>query len=114
MGILYVVATPLGNLEDITLRALRGLKEVSLIATEDTRTTGKLLRHFDIDSPMTSYFEHSGSGKLDQILEALSLGDVALVSEAGTPLLSDPGYRLVQAAIERGQRLDREIRSQGE
>ena len=100
MGILYIVATPLGNLEDITLRALRILKEVSLIATEDTRTTGKLLKHFDIHSPMTSYYEHSGAARLKQILEALSLGDVALVSEAGTPLLSDPGYRLVQTAIE--------------
>jgi 16S rRNA (cytidine1402-2'-O)-methyltransferase len=100
MGILYIVATPLGNLEDITLRALRVLKEVSLIATEDTRTTGKLLKHFDIHSPVTSYYEHSGSARLEQILEALRLGDVALVSEAGTPLLSDPGYRLVQTAIE--------------
>jgi 16S rRNA (cytidine1402-2'-O)-methyltransferase len=75
---------------------------VSLIATEDTRTTGKLLKHFEISGPQTSYFEHSQPGRLEQILAALDAGDVALVSEAGTPLLSDPGYRLVQAAIERG------------
>lgn len=101
-GTLYIVPTPLGNLEDITLRALRVLREVSLIATEDTRTTGKLLKHFEISSPLISYFEHSQPGRLAQILAALETGDVALVSEAGTPLLSDPGYRLVQAAVARG------------
>ncbi len=102
MGTLYIVPTPLGNLEDITLRALRVLREVSLIATEDTRTTSKLLRHFEIRCPMTSYFEHSQPGRLAQIVAALETGDVALVSEAGTPLLSDPGYRLVQAAVTAG------------
>lgn len=102
MGCLYVVATPLGNLEDITLRALRILKEVSLIATEDTRTTGRLLKHFNIHRPMVSYFEHNKLVRLERILDALHQGDVALVSEAGTPLLSDPGYELVRAAIAQG------------
>ncbi len=102
MGKLFIVATPLGNLEDITLRALRILGEVSLIATEDTRTTGRLLNHFNITCPMTSYYEHNKITRLERVLDALSAGDVALVSEAGTPLLSDPGYELVQAAIEQG------------
>ncbi|MBI1879676.1 MAG: 16S rRNA (cytidine(1402)-2'-O)-methyltransferase [Chloroflexi bacterium] len=102
MGILYLVATPLGNLEDITLRALRVLREVSLIATEDTRTTGQLLKHFELRCPMVSYYEHNKVTRLERVLEALAEGDVALVSEAGTPLFSDPGYELVRAAIERG------------
>jgi 16S rRNA (cytidine1402-2'-O)-methyltransferase len=102
MGTLYIVATPLGNLEDITLRALRILGQVSLIATEDTRTTGRLLKHFDLDRPMVSYYEHNKVTRLERIMEALSQGDVALVSEAGTPLFSDPGYELVRTAIERG------------
>ena len=102
MGTLYLVPTPLGNLEDITLRTLRVLREVSLIATEDTRTTGRLLKHFDINGSLLSYHEHSDESRLVRVLEALRNGDVALVSEAGTPLLSDPGYRLVQAAIEQG------------
>jgi 16S rRNA (cytidine1402-2'-O)-methyltransferase len=100
VGTLYIVPTPLGNLEDITLRALRILREVSLVATEDTRTTGRLLKHFEITCPMVSYYEHSKSTRQSQILEALKEGDVALVSEAGTPLLSDPGYELVREAIE--------------
>ncbi|MEW5957490.1 MAG: 16S rRNA (cytidine(1402)-2'-O)-methyltransferase [Chloroflexota bacterium] len=102
MGTLYLVATPLGNLEDITLRALRILRQVSLIATEDTRTTGRLLKHFEISCPMLSYYEHNKLARLDRVLAALEAGDVALVSEAGTPLLSDPGYELVRQAIERG------------
>jgi len=102
MGKLYVVATPLGNLEDITLRALRILDEVALIATEDTRTTGRLLSHFDISCPMVSYFEHNKITRLERVLDALAGGDVALVSEAGTPLLSDPGFELVQAALQQG------------
>lgn len=102
MGILYIVATPLGNLEDITLHALRILGEVSLIATEDTRTTGRLLKHFDIDRPLLSYYEHNKIIRLERIMAALEKGDVALVSEAGTPLLSDPGHELVQAVVERG------------
>ncbi len=102
MGTLYIVATPLGNLEDITLRTLRVLREVLLIATEDTRTTGQLLKHFEIQRPLVSYFEHNKLTRLERVLAALAEGDVALVSEAGTPLLSDPGYELVRAAIERG------------
>lgn len=102
MGTLYVVATPLGNLEDITLRALRILRDVSLIATEDTRTTARLLSHFEISTPMLSYYEHNKMTRLERVMTALRQGDVALVSEAGTPLLSDPGYELVRRAIEGG------------
>ncbi len=100
MGILYLVATPIGNLEDITLRALRVLKEVSLVAAEDTRTAHHLLAHFGISTPVTSYFEHSKTQKLQRILDALEQGDVAVISEAGMPGLSDPGYELVRAALE--------------
>ncbi len=102
MGTLYLVATPIGNLDDITLRALHILREASLIAAEDTRHTRKLLAHFDIHTPLTSYFEHNKLTKLDQILGALNTGDVALVSDAGTPGLSDPGYELVRAALAAG------------
>lgn len=102
MGTLYVVGTPIGNLEDISLRALRVLRQVDLIAAEDTRTTRKLLAHYDIETPLTSYWEHSRMTKLDALLEALREKDVALVSEAGMPGLSDPGYELIRAAIERG------------
>lgn len=102
MSILYVVGTPIGNLEDITLRALRILGEVTLIAAEDTRTTGRLLKHYNITTPMTSYHEYSGPGRISELLDFLEKGDVALVSDAGMPGLSDPGYRLVEAAIEAG------------
>ncbi len=102
MGVLYVVGTPIGNLEDITLRALRVLREVSLIAAEDTRTTAKLLARYDIHTPMLSFFEHNEPVRQDQILRTLETKDVALVSEAGMPAISDPGYRLVQAAIAAG------------
>lgn len=102
MGTLYLVATPIGNLEDITLRALRVLREVDLIAAEDTRHTGRLLKHLEIDARMTSYHEHNKNEKLDVVLDALTAGDVALVSDAGTPAISDPGRDLVQAAVERG------------
>lgn len=102
MGTLYLVATPIGNLEDITLRALRVLREVSLIAAEDTRHTRKLLTHFEIATPMTSYHEHSGPARTDVVVAALAAGDVALVSDAGTPLLSDPGQALVRAALAAG------------
>lgn len=105
MNTLYLVATPIGNLEDISGRALRILREVSLIAAEDTRHTRKLLSHFDIHTPLTSYFEHNKRQKLDQVLEALMRGDVALVSDAGTPGLNDPGYLLVRAALEAGHRV---------
>ena len=99
MGTLYLVATPIGNLEDMSPRAVRILKEASLIAAEDTRHTGKLLKHFGIETPITSYFEHNKLNKLDFILDKLSTGDVALVSDAGTPAINDPGYELVRAAL---------------
>jgi 16S rRNA (cytidine1402-2'-O)-methyltransferase len=99
MGILYLVATPIGNLEDISERALRILRESILIAAEDTRHTGKLLAHFEIKTQLTSYFEHNKLNKLDFILEKLTQGDVALVSDAGTPAINDPGYELVSAAL---------------
>lgn len=100
---LYLVATPIGNLEDITLRALRILREVSLIAAEDTRHTGKLLSHYDIHTPLVSYHDYSTPQRLSQLLAQLATGaDVALVSDAGTPGLSDPGFRLVQAAVAEG------------
>lgn len=102
MGILYLVATPIGNLEDITLRALRILREVSLIAAEDTRQTRKLLNHYGIEKPLVSYYEHNKLTRLHTILSHLEGGDVALVSDAGTPGLNDPGYELVKAAIEQG------------
>ncbi len=105
MGHLYLVATPIGNLEDITLRALRVLREASLIAAEDTRTTRKLLTHYDIRTRLTSYNEHNKVAKTPVILRALAEGDVALVSEAGTPAISDPGYDLVVAAHEAGARV---------
>jgi 16S rRNA (cytidine1402-2'-O)-methyltransferase len=99
MGTLYLVATPIGNLEDMSPRAVRILREASLIAAEDTRHTGKLLKHFEIKTPITSYFEHNKLNKLDFILDKLSSGDVALVSDAGTPAVNDPGYELVKAAL---------------
>jgi 16S rRNA (cytidine1402-2'-O)-methyltransferase len=99
MGTLYLVATPIGNLEDMSPRAIRILKEASLIAAEDTRHTGKLLKHFEIETPQTSYYEHNKVNKLDFILEKLASGDVALVSDAGTPAINDPGYELVKAAL---------------
>ena len=102
MGTLYLVATPIGNLEDMSPRAVRILREVVLIAAEDTRHTGKLLKHFGIETPVTSYFEHNKLNKLDFILEKLSTGDVALVSDAGTPAINDPGYELVRAALASG------------
>jgi 16S rRNA (cytidine1402-2'-O)-methyltransferase len=104
VGTLYLVATPIGNLEDITLRALRVLGEVSLVAAEDTRRTRKLLSHYGIKTPMVSYYEHNKLAREDQILSALRDGDVALVSDAGTPALSDPGYELVGAALRAGHR----------
>jgi 16S rRNA (cytidine1402-2'-O)-methyltransferase len=103
---LYVVATPIGNLEDITLRALRILKEVSLIAAEDTRHTLKLLNAHGIRTPLTSYYEHNKLTKLDYVLGKLEQGDVALVSDAGTPGIADPGSELIAAAIERGFRVE--------
>ncbi|HEX2923662.1 MAG TPA: 16S rRNA (cytidine(1402)-2'-O)-methyltransferase [Chloroflexota bacterium] len=102
MGTLYVVGTPIGNLEDITSRALRVLKEVDLIAAEDTRKTLRLLSHYDIHTPLESYHRHSTEPKLERLLESLQTKDVALVSEAGMPGISDPGEPLIAAALERG------------
>ena len=102
-GTLYIVSTPIGNLEDITLRAIRILKEVDLVAAEDTRHTLKLLTHFGISRPLTSYFDHNQQLKGDRILTALAEGkSVALVSDAGTPCISDPGYQLVRDAVAAG------------
>ena len=102
MSNLYVIATPIGNLEDISLRALRLLREVGLIAAEDTRTTRHLLNAHNIRTPLTSYHEHNKRTKLGYLLACLESEDVALVSEAGTPGLSDPGYELISEAIEKG------------
>jgi len=102
MPTLYVVATPIGNLEDVTLRALRVLKEVALIAAEDTRTTRKLLARHGIRTPVTSYNEHNQRAKAPHILDVLKDADVALVSEAGTPTVRDPGTQLVRAALLEG------------
>jgi len=102
MGTLYLVATPIGNLEDMSPRAVRILREVQLIAAEDTRQTQKLLSYFDIHTPLTSYFEHNKLSKLEMVLGKLNEGDVAVVSDAGTPALNDPGYELVCAAIKAG------------
>ena len=102
MGTLFLVATPIGNLEDISNRALRILSEASLIAVEDTRKTGRLLKHFNISTRTTSYYEYNKLSKLDLILDTLASGDVALVSDAGTPALNDPGFELVRAALQAG------------
>jgi 16S rRNA (cytidine1402-2'-O)-methyltransferase len=105
-GSLYVVSTPIGNLDDITVRALNTLKSVALIAAEDTRRTGLLLRHFGIATPTTSLHEHNEAGKLPSLLQKLADGlDIALVSDAGTPLVADPGQRLLAGAIEHGIRV---------
>ncbi len=101
-GTLYIVATPIGNLGDVTPRAVEVLKGVDLIASEDTRVTQKLLRTFGIHTPQISFFEHNEEWKTPEILERLERGQaIALVSDAGTPLISDPGYRLVKEAAER-------------
>jgi 16S rRNA (cytidine1402-2'-O)-methyltransferase len=102
-GTLYIVATPIGNLEDMTFRAVRILREVALIAAEDTRHTRKLLSHFGISRPLTSYYDHSSHDKGAMLLSRLRGGEsVALVSDAGTPCISDPGYRLVHDAVAEG------------
>lgn len=105
-GILYLVATPIGNLEDITYRALNILKEVDFIAAEDTRHTLKLLNHFDIQKPMISYYEHNIRERGEKIIERIKLGkNAALVSDAGTPAISDPGEDLVRLCVEEGIRV---------
>src|SRR6185436_2592075 len=102
-GTLFVVATPLGNLDDLTFRAVKCLKEVALIACEDTRRTAKLLNHLGIKKPLISCFEHNELARIDELLERVKKGeDVALVSDAGTPTISDPGFALIRAAHERG------------
>jgi 16S rRNA (cytidine1402-2'-O)-methyltransferase len=102
-GTLYIVATPIGNLEDITLRARRVLRECDFIACEDTRQTRKLLEHLDISKPLVSYYEHNEAERTGELVAKLETGaNAALVSDAGTPLISDPGYRVVTAAINAG------------
>jgi 16S rRNA (cytidine1402-2'-O)-methyltransferase len=106
-GILYVVATPIGNLEDITLRALRVLREVAVIAAEDTRRTARLLQHYSISTPTTSLHEHNERSRVPSIIARLEAGEsVAIVSDAGTPLISDPGRLLVAAAHQAGIRVE--------
>jgi 16S rRNA (cytidine1402-2'-O)-methyltransferase len=106
-GTLFVVATPIGNLEDITLRALRVLREVDLIAAEDTRRTARLLAHYAISTPMLSFHEHNTRGRIPQIVERLAAGQsVAVVSDAGTPGVSDPGSELIEACIAAGVAVD--------
>lgn len=106
-GTLFVVATPIGNLEDITARALRVLAEADVIAAEDTRHTGRLLAHFAITTPTTSFYEQNERDKLPLLLDRLRAGQsIALVSDAGTPAISDPGYRLVRAATAEGIRVE--------
>jgi 16S rRNA (cytidine1402-2'-O)-methyltransferase len=106
-GTLFIVSTPIGNLEDVTYRALRVLREAALVAAEDTRHTAKLLSHFDIRTPTTSFHEHNEQEKLPRLVSRLQAGDdIALVSDAGTPGISDPGYRLVKAATAAGIRVE--------
>ena len=102
MGTLYLVSTPIGNLEDVTHRALRILREADVIAAEDTRHTRKLLDRYEIDTPLVSYHDHNEAVRLQLMLDHLSNGSVALVSDAGTPLVSDPGFKLVRAAAAAG------------
>lgn len=102
-GALYIVSTPIGNLGDMTFRAVEILKQVDLIASEDTRTSGVLLTHYSIDTPQTSYHDHNERHKAPELIRQLLDGrSIALISDAGTPLISDPGFRLVNAAVENG------------
>src|SRR5438105_7586062 len=104
---LYLVATPIGNLEDITLRALRTLKECDVVAAEDTRRTGQLLKHFGISKPLLSYFQFNEARRSEQIIERLARGEkIALVTDAGSPGISDPGERVVRAALAAGLRVE--------
>jgi len=104
---IYLVATPIGNLEDITLRALRTLRECDVVAAEDTRRTGQLLKHFGISKPLLSYFQFNEARRSEEILERLRRGErIALVTDAGSPAISDPGERVVRAAIAAGFRVE--------
>ena len=108
-GTLYLVATPIGNLEDITLRALRVLQECDVVAAEDTRHSGRLLKHFAIAKPLISYFQFNEARRSEEILERLRRGEkVALVTDAGSPGISDPGARVVAAALGAGLRVEAE------
>ncbi|MCP9199222.1 16S rRNA (cytidine(1402)-2'-O)-methyltransferase [Gramella sp. GC03-9] len=107
MGKLFLVPTPIGNLEDITLRAIRVLKEVDLILAEDTRNSGKLLKHFEIGTPMQSHHMHNEHKTVDQIVSRIQSGEtIALISDAGTPAISDPGFLLTRACVENGIEVD--------
>src|SRR5437867_8489400 len=104
---LYLVATPIGNLEDITLRALRTLKECDVVAAEDTRHSGQLLKHFGISKPLLSYFQFNEARRSEEIIDRLRRGEkVALITDAGTPGISDPGQRVVKAALAGGFRVE--------
>lgn len=106
-GTLYLVATPIGNLEDITLRALRVLRECDVVAAEDTRHTGQLLKHFEVSKPLLSYFQFNEARRSEEILQRLKRGEkVALVTDAGSPGISDPGERVVKAAVAEGLRVE--------
>lgn len=102
MNSLYIVPTPIGNLEDMTFRGIRILNEVGLIAAEDTRHSRKLLMHYNIKTPLTSFHEYNKQNKISYILDKLQTTDVALISDAGTPTISDPGFELISAAIDEG------------
>ncbi|MEW8429041.1 MAG: rRNA (cytidine-2'-O-)-methyltransferase, partial [gamma proteobacterium symbiont of Ctena orbiculata] len=105
-GVLYVVATPIGNLEDISQRALETLQRVDLIAAEDTRHTRPLLKHYGINTPLRAFHQYNEHARLEQLLQSLEAGaSIALVSDAGTPLISDPGFPLVRELIKRGGRV---------
>src|SRR6476659_6604082 len=107
MSTLYLVATPIGNLEDMTLRAIRVLRECDVVAAEDTRRTGQLLKHFEISKPLLSYFQFNEAKRSEEIIERLRRGEkVALVTDAGSPGISDPGERVVKAAINAGLRVE--------
>jgi len=107
MSKLYIVPTPIGNLEDITLRAIKVLKEVDLILAEDTRTSGKLLKHFDIETQMHSHHMHNEHKMVDGIVKRIQSGEaIALISDAGTPAISDPGFLLTRACVEKGIEVD--------
>src|SRR5699024_2161547 len=107
MGKLYLVPTPIGNLEDMTFRSVRVLKEVDFILAEDTRNSGKLLKHYDVSTPMKSYHQHNEHKTTDQVVERLKNGETAaLITDAGTPAISDPGFLIVRACIQNDVAVD--------